>query len=280
MSVAQYLAAALAIAPMLTPALPAQGRVRSIIDTVASSDFPGGEVRLQIEMHRGRVIVTRGTGSFVVVDPRQMLSGPALDSTLVLPPFMGKRGRQTTANGIGYVYFADQPVELRVELPANAKALTIDVKDSADVFVDNFAGELEIKSARGKVEAYDVVGPVLVEAGSGSIYATVNHLGPRGAMSLLARRGDVFVGLTMNSSANIDAEARRGQIFSNASLSQALEINPATTFSSSSKLGPSSEPHRSLGRIGRGGVLVRLVTLRGGIMVVHCTYCSESVPHR
>lgn len=270
---------ALAAGLLIPSALSGQGPARGIADTIPASRFPGGEVHLHLEVQTGRVIVTRGVGSAVIVDPRQHLTGAARDSVLVAPPFPGKRGRHTAADGIHYKYFPGVPVELRVELPSDAKVLTIDVKDTADVFVDNFAGELEIRSARGKVEAYDVVGPVLIEAGSGSIYSTV-RTGPNGAMSLLARQGDVFLGLPLEAHANVDAETRRGKIYSNASLSEAVAVNPVQVFGSTSSLPQSSASSRGLGRIGRGGPLVRVVTLQGGVLVWHCTYCMESVPHR
>jgi len=276
----------LAFAVLCVPVslLPAQIQGGRFADSVLAYRFPGSDIRVHLSVVAGRVIVTRGVSNDVVVDPRHVLTGAALDTVLVAPPAGSRLSRRASKDGLHLEVSPGTPVELRVQVPATTKALTIEVTDTADVFVDNFDGELEVRSARGKVEAYDVWGPVLIEAGSGSIYSTVRTLGgqgPVGAMSLLARRGDVVLGLPADASTTIDAETRRGRVLSNASLTDASRLSMTSPFDANEPIPPSTESHRSLGRVGQDGPLTRIVTLHGSIKVLHCGYCTRgTVPHR
>ena len=222
------------------------------------------KTRLKVVMPRGRLIVTRGNSEEILFEMRVARIIGVNDTMLVTPSYPGGWKIEHGPWNYPRLVMPDSgpPVELRIEVPVGSRLLQVEVTDSADVYIDNHPGAIEVTINRGKAEIFDILGPAFVEMQSGPITATIARGGPVGALSLLTRKGNVSLKFPDGGSMNLDAETRRGVIVSNLSL-PGLERSGYLT--------PARTPSRSIGRVGSGGPLTRIVTLEGGIVVLQST---------
>jgi hypothetical protein len=216
--------------------------------------------RLHVILPRGSVVVMWAATTELRYDIRTARGTTDADTALFAPPYPATV-RPEVINGYTVLRVPPSRVgaDVRIEVPHSSTHLKIEVSDSGYVYVDRHPGDIEVRVHRGRAEVFDITGPALVEVQDGPINATLGERGLSGALSLLTRRGNINLGISSRSSANIDAETRRGMVITNLSLAGAnrgLTLTPVPT------------PRRALGRAGEGGALARLLTLEGGIMII------------
>lgn len=253
------------------PTLAAQDGARGGGESPMTLAGQATQNRLHVILPRGNVVVMTARSTDLRYDIRTARGTADTDTALVAPAYPAAV-RAEVINGYTVLRVPASRVgaDIRIEVPYSSTHLKVDISDSGYVYVDRHPGDIEVKVRRGRAEVFDIIGPALVEVQEGPINATLGERGLSGALSLLTRRGNINLGLAMFSSANIDAETRRGMVVTNLSMAGAnrgLTLTPVPT------------PRRALGRAGEGGALARLLTLEGGIMIIQSTVPGPAPRH-
>lgn len=231
---------------------------------------------IEIIVPRGRIFVASSWEDSVHVSYqlRRDVSGPRRDSMLVLPPYDGKidvgfgaAGMQLRVNAADLS--GNDGVDVRVTIPRKLKLVKISMLQSGDIGVEDFEGELVIKSEGGAVHLGKINGPTLVEARAGDITATIASTIAQQPVSLLTRKGDVQLILAAGWGAAFDIDTRDGVIMSRPALDGSSPIAPAGVMV------VGNGPHHASGRFGVDGPLFHIVTLKGFVTVQQWTGPNE-----
>lgn len=229
----------------------------------------GNADALEVTIPRGRIFVAGSWDDSVHVSYqlRRDVAGPSRDSILVLPPYDGKLEQSFGPNGMMLRVNAgdllgNDGVDVRITVPKTLRLLKLTMLQLGEIAVEDFAGELSIRSEGGAVNLANLDGPTLVEARKGNITATVSTTIAHQPMSLLTRAGDIQLMLNNGWGADLDIETRNGIIWAWPAIDgSATPLPPGV--STLERRGP----HRASGRFGVAGPLFRIVTLNGDVTV-------------
>ena len=153
-----------------------------------------------------------------------------------------------------YLRKSEEPVRVdyRLRVPRQVRLEELRTVNG-DVRVRNVEGTVEAHTLNGNIQQMGISGSVVAGTLNGDVMLWLRELpGPAGRLELEAVNGDVFLRLPSDSHAYLEVSTVAGRIESELLFSLA---------------GRAGETWLRI-RLGRGGVLIRLRTIRGSIRVV------------
>ncbi|MFQ5723387.1 MAG: DUF4097 domain-containing protein [Terriglobia bacterium] len=143
-------------------------------------------------------------------------------------------------------------VDYRLRVPRQVRLEELRTVNG-DVRVRNVEGTVEAHTLNGNIQQMGISGNVVAGTLNGDVKLWLRELpGPGGRVEMEAVNGDVFLRLPSDAHADLEVSTVAGRIESELLFSQAGEAGES----------------RLRTRLGRGGVLIRLRTIRGSIRVV------------
>ncbi|MET0464702.1 MAG: DUF4097 family beta strand repeat-containing protein [Chitinophagaceae bacterium] len=143
---------------------------------------------------------------------------------------------------------------LTISLPASV-ALYLDAGSLGHITVDDWSGELELKTNVGEIKLKKVTGPVTAHSATGDIEADFSTLNQEAPISLASSTGNIEVFLPSTVKASIEMKSTMGGVYSNFDLVKQREDG----------LKPVSGHRAITGDINNGGVKVSLKASTGNI---------------
>lgn len=166
---------------------------------------------LKIEGYDGNEVIIKGNG--FQAPPEQAkglrpLYNSAIDNT-------GVGLSVTTQNNVLKIEKASRKnTNYEIRVPKKAAIFYEQANwHPADIYIKDVEGDLEIKTKNGKIELYDVTGPVVANSTSGDIkvvYSNVNQTKPS-AISVIS--GFIDVTLPANTKANLSLRSITGEMY-------------------------------------------------------------------
>ncbi len=210
---------------------------------------PGGQVI--VENVQGDIVVEGWARAEVEVAAVKTTSGPESRLEDVRIAVDAREGALTVKTV--YVGQAGPPVRVdyRLRVPRQVRLVPLSTVDG-DIAVRGIEGAVKGRSLHGDVGLVDVAGGVEVSTVTGSIWAALRALPETGpALAFETINGDIELHLPARVNANLEARTVAGKIASD----YALMVSSV----------PGDTARRA--RLGRGGTLVKLRTVRGNIRV-------------
>ncbi|MFP4470597.1 MAG: DUF4097 family beta strand repeat-containing protein [Bacteroidales bacterium] len=129
---------------------------------------------------------------------------------------------------------------------------------SEDVVVEDFGGEIEIKTMNADVIMKDVTGPVVLDLMNGDIDLVFGNISQQSPMSIKSLNGDVDITMPPSAKVNLDLSSMHGDIYSDLD----IEMERSNNEKGLKFIGGMSNIN---GMLNGGGVIMAISSMNGNI---------------
>lgn len=137
----------------------------------------------------------------------------------------------------------------------NSVDLNLDGGSLGSVHVENYSGELEVRTSTGAVRLKDVTGPITAHTSVGAIDVKFSSVNQNAPISISSSTSSVDVSLPANTRADVELRSTMGNVYSNFDLEIPREDG----------LKPISGNRKIKGKLNGGGVKISLRSSTGNV---------------
>lgn len=113
-----------------------------------------------------------------------------------------------------------------IQVPEKVKLhITASSNRSGDISIEDFKGELEIKTRYNDLDIKNVSGPIVLNATYGEVNIVFSEVNQDKPISLIAAYDDIDITLPANTKANIEMESTYGDIYTDFDIKRENEAN-------------------------------------------------------